>query len=145
MIEVSNDGCKWTEIDRREFDEEMNFLHVASFSTAACDEMYRLIRIRQIGKRQLEWFGVNKDKYSYLLDLCAFEIFGWTQRIEERELVNYIPVNFSDPLNGIMAHMCRGICVNASENVAVISLTSDFCWSSNDEVDLLSVVHNWSY
>lgn len=67
VIEVSNDGKDWTEVDRRENNSDLNDNRVTrSFRTSRQEEC-RFIRLRQIGKNH---YGND------FLRFTSFEIFG---------------------------------------------------------------------
>ena len=72
VVEVSNDGMDWKEIDRRENEEALlGDDNEASFEIGTYEGMYRRIRVRQI--------GVN-GSCSDTLMIQAFEVFGRTDR-----------------------------------------------------------------
>ena len=69
VIEVSNDGSSWTEIDRRSNNDDLNnSYNSANFKIANVpSESYRFFRLRQTGK--------NSQSYD-TLRLAGLEIFG---------------------------------------------------------------------
>ena len=73
VIEVSNDGSSWTEIDRRDNNDELNAQYViANFTISKVpSESFRFFRLRQTGKNH------SDDHYSrYYVYITALEIFG---------------------------------------------------------------------
>ena len=69
VIEVSNDGSSWTEIDRRDHNNDLNgFCVTQNFKISLVPtESFRLFRLRQTGKNH---------KGSYVLALTSLEVFG---------------------------------------------------------------------
>ena len=68
VLEGSNDGCDWRELDRREYDSSLEGIHcVRTFSTKFSDDFYFIFRLRQL--------GCNSDGGDCLV-LCGFELFG---------------------------------------------------------------------
>ena len=112
VIEVSNVGSQWLEIDRRGDNHELDEIRVASFPVRFYRESYRMIRIRQTLQK-----GPDEPEYLIGLELSAFEIFGRTRHIEEPDVVTDFPVNISDPLtgNGIIAYLYRTYCGTVCE------------------------------
>jgi hypothetical protein len=67
VIEGSNDGAAWVQLDRREnYEEPMDFKAAKVFPVAACDQL-RMIRFRQIGPN---YYGND------VLHFYSLEIFG---------------------------------------------------------------------
>ena len=70
--EVSNDGTSWTEIDRRENNNDLNNHYAAANSkiSEAPSESFRFFRLRQIGQSYL-----SGGTY-YYVKITSLEIFG---------------------------------------------------------------------
>ena len=83
---------------------------------------YRMIRIRQIGKNggSRYWDRTQRD----VLSIHAFEVFGRTPGIEEREPKSYFPVNSQEALNCIIAHISRKFCGNVCNEGVVMAYRS---------------------
>jgi len=67
VIEVSSDGAAWSEIDRRENNQDLNDRLVTKVFTVARAVECRMIRMRQTGKDHN-----GNDRLSF----SAFEVFG---------------------------------------------------------------------
>jgi hypothetical protein len=71
VIEGSNDGDSWTELDRREDDLSLNVKHPAQmFQVQSESGDFRHLRLRQIGPNQF-------SSPSHALVISGFELFGW--------------------------------------------------------------------
>ena len=72
VIEVSNDGAVWTEIDRRTDDDSLNDAHaIANFTIARVpSKSYRFFRLRVTGQNHYYYWP------DYAIWICALEIFG---------------------------------------------------------------------
>jgi hypothetical protein len=69
IVEVSNDGSRWTTIDERRNNNDMKGANMTrTFTVSPCDYC-RFIQIRQQG---YNWYSVN----SYNFIISSFEIFG---------------------------------------------------------------------
>jgi hypothetical protein len=67
VLEWSNDAFTWTEVDRRENQEELNDKSVIrSFDVRAC-QLARFVRLRMIGRNWAD---------DFVMTLSAFELFG---------------------------------------------------------------------
>ena len=70
VVEASNDGFNWVEIDRKDNCDDLNGkLITATFSTK-CDGVYRMIRFRLTGP--------SHNGHNYII-MRAFELFGMLQ------------------------------------------------------------------
>jgi hypothetical protein len=67
VIEGSNDGKKWVELDRRKNNKDLNDFSAAKVFQVASSEPVSMIRLRQIGRNH---------KGSKDLVAEAFEVFG---------------------------------------------------------------------
>jgi hypothetical protein len=67
VVEGSNDGISWTEIDRREDNSDLNASNVTKTFAITRSVEVRMIRLRQV--------GANHFGHHYLL-LSSLEIFG---------------------------------------------------------------------
>jgi len=68
VIEVSDDGSHWTEVDRRENNTDLNGKYRVAIFPVCKLSVCRYVRLRQIGK--------NHDKNDYDTRIEAFELFG---------------------------------------------------------------------
>ena len=106
VVEVSNDGRSWTEIDRRDNDNDLNGRHAtANFKISKVpSESFRFFRLRQTDKGTVE--------------VAALEIFGnvfVNPRPSEHQFVFYcqadrggqVPPLFPPKLDGVIAHLTR--------------------------------------
>ena len=74
VIEGSDDGLDWREIDRREDDKNLCKSFVTtSFEIRCCDQMYKMLRVRQIGP---SWSQFSFGKQKFVLRLSTLEFFG---------------------------------------------------------------------
>ena len=75
VIEVSNDGHSWTEIDRRDNNNDLNnkFATVNFEISHIPSEVFRFFRLRQTG---LNHFCRNNQPGNYKVNIQALEIFG---------------------------------------------------------------------
>ena len=113
IVDVSNDGYSWTEIDRKVNKDNLNegCTSVNFTCTKPPRESVRFFRIRQIGKNHAGWVGFR---------IAALEIFGTlfvTENTEqpeprEREIVyqpgkegQSPPPLFPPKLDGLIAHL----------------------------------------
>ena len=109
----SNNGVDWTVLDKRQATRgTYDQFKVQSFDVANCDDSYRMFRVILTGKSP----GLPRDR----LSISGFEVFGRTLRIEEPNISN-IPLNASEPLNGILATLTRLCAGKLSENGIVIA------------------------
>ena len=69
VLEVSNNGYSWTEIDRRDNNNELKDAYVTVNFKISCtpSESFRFLRLRQTGENH---------KRGHMLRLCSLEIFG---------------------------------------------------------------------
>lgn len=74
VIEVSNDGDNWEEIDRHSDDPELNGSNkISTFSVQKQkDEFYRFVRLRQTG---YSWYG-GFNSNSYIVYFVLIDFFG---------------------------------------------------------------------
>ena len=115
VIEVSNDGYSWTEIDRRENNNDLSSqFALCNFDISSVpSESFRFFRLRQTGE---------SDHGDQKVAITALEIFGTllvTEKIEElrppkQEFVYHAdregqcpPPLFHPKLDGIIAHLTR--------------------------------------
>ena len=75
VIEVSNDGSSWTEIDRRENNNDLNDEYAtANFKISKVpSESFRFFRLRQTG---MNHYGLIDGCDFYVVTLSSLEIFG---------------------------------------------------------------------
>ena len=115
VIEVSNDGYSWTEIDRREDNNDLSDkFALCNFQISHTpSESFRFFRLRQTGKNH-----VGDDDFT----LASLEVFGTlfvTEKVEQsqppkQEFVYHAdqegqspPPLFPPKLNGVIAHLTR--------------------------------------
>jgi hypothetical protein len=67
VIEISDDGTKWTEIDRRENNDDLDGQNIVYPFSISAGRDARFIRLRQIGKNHIG---------GWCIMISAFEIFG---------------------------------------------------------------------
>ena len=79
-------------------------------------------------------FDEREEDLGDVLLLQAFEVFGRTQPIEARKLAGYFPINVSDHLNGILAHMNRRLCGNACVKGVVTVYRAGVYWEPDDRL-----------
>lgn len=80
VIEVSNDGKEWKEIDRHSNDATLNGPKITAIFKVSkeCNEFYRFIRLRSTGN---DWHSSNECYYVY----CYFiEFFGKFKEIQNK-------------------------------------------------------------
>ena len=159
VIEVSNDGVSWTEIDRQDNNDLNDELVTANFKVSKVpNESFRFFRLRQTGKSHEGQDGFR---------ITAMEVFGTLfvmEKVEQtrpskQEFVYHAdregqvpPPLFPPKLDGVIAHLtleCRGnvhdkgiVDVTASsadggsdyhpKNVVELGTNSSYC-SNNDE------------
>jgi hypothetical protein len=67
VVEISDDGTQWTEIDRRENNNDVNGQNIVCIFSASAPCEARFIRLRQTGKNHIG---------GWCIMISAFEIFG---------------------------------------------------------------------
>jgi hypothetical protein len=68
VIEGSNEGISWTEIDRRENNTDLNISYAIKTFVVKEIDRFSMICLRQI--------GLNHEKSNYQM-MTTFEVFGW--------------------------------------------------------------------
>ena len=123
VIEVSNDGYSWTEIDRRENNNELNDkFALSNFKISHVPrKSFRFFRLRQTGENH---------KGTYAFSVSSLEIFGTlfvVEKIEQPQLMkqDFVyqpdregqvpPPLFAPKLDGIIAHLTRECCGNVHQ------------------------------
>ena len=151
VIEVSNDSYMWTEIDRREKNNDLNGeFALCNFKVSRVPtESFRFFRLRQTGK---------SHHGSDAVAITAMEIFGTlsvTEKIQQRrplkqEFVYHAdregklpPPLFTPKLDGIIAHLTLECGGNVDDKGIVNVRASSYggISSSRDVVDLETDSH----
>ena len=121
VVELSNDGSSWTEVDRRDNNYDLNEKHVIrNFKLSRVpNESFRFIRLRQTGPNH---WGM------YWLKLTSWEIFGTLCEGKiERRSHDFVETDFvynaSKPLDGMIAYLTRE-CGGNVHDKGVIAATS---------------------
>ena len=144
VIEVSNDGHSWTEIDRRDDNNDLNSSWVTvNFKISRVpSESFRFFRLRQAGKNH---------QGDYCLDLSALEIFGTLfvrEKVEKQpppkqDFVyhadgegHFPPPLFPPKLDGVIAYLTRECGGNVHERRVVNVTVSSNGDNARNAVDL---------